>query len=486
VCRQLLVESLLLSCSAAIAGVGLAVIGVRVVRSLENTRIPHPEEIAVDWRVLLFAIGTGVVTGLIFGVVPALWFSMTHVNEILKQSGGRATESRGQHRLRHLFVALETAVAALLLIESGLLVKSFIKASDINPGFQTDHLITVQISLPESRYGRPRTVGPFVYNAVERIRSIPGLRAAAIATNLPILGSGLASILIQGRPVPRNLDSPFVQFNGVSPGYFHTLEIPLLRGRDFNFRDTADSVPVVIVNEALVNCFFAGQNPVGQHLAYFSDHPHWKQIIGVVADVRQHGVENGPVPEVFTPLGQDEFKWLAIAARTNGDPLSFTKAIETRVHQVDPELAVFLPQTMEQIISRELGWRAFHTSLLIIFASIAITLACIGIYAVVAYSVTQRMHEIAVRVAVGAERSDILRMIVWQGVMPALCGAMTGVICSLGVSRLVSELLYGVQPTDPLTYLSVIVLLVAVASAAAYIPARRAASVDPSEALRYQ
>jgi predicted permease len=312
------------------------------------------------------------------------------------------------------------------------------------------------------------------------------VRAAAIGTNLPLLGSGLSSILIQGRPVPKDLDSPFVQFNGISPGYFHTLEIPMLSGRDFNFRDTAHSVPVVIVNEALVHRFFAGQNPMNQHLAYFSDHPHWKQIIGVVADARQHGVESGPVPEVFTPLAQDEFKWLAIAARTNGDPDSFSKAIEARVHQVDPDLAVFLPETMEQIITRELGWRMFHTSLLIIFACIAITLACIGIYAVVAYSVTQRVNEIGVRVAVGAGRSDILRMIVWQGVMPASVGAITGVICSLAISRLLSQLLYGVQPTDPLTYLSVIALLLAVALAAAYFPARRAASMDPSEALRYQ
>jgi putative ABC transport system permease protein len=486
VCRQLLTESVLLSSSAALAGIGLAYMGVRVIRNLENTRIPHPSDIAVDWRVLLFAIGTGVATGLVFGVAPAVGLSMTQVNNTLKQSGGRVTESRTQRRLRQLFVGIETAIAALLLIESGLLIKSFVKASSINPGFQTDHLLTMQISLPESRYGRPGTVGPFVHDAVERIRSIPRLRAAAIATNLPFLGSGLCSILIQGRPIPKDVDSPFVQFNGISPGYFQTLEIPMLRGRDFNFRDTARSVPVVIVNEALVHDFFGARNPLGQHLAYLSDHPHWKDIVGVIEDVRQHGLEIGAVPEVFTPLAQDEFKWLAIVARTNGNPLSFTKAIEARVHQVDPGLAVFLPETMEQIITRELGWRAFDTSLLFIFACIAITLACIGIYAVVAYSVTQRVNEIGLRVAIGAGNSDILRMIVWQGAMPALFGAIAGVICSLGTSRLLSELLYGVQPTDPLTYASVIALLVAMAIVAAYFPARRAASIDPSQALRYQ
>ncbi|MGI8960258.1 MAG: ABC transporter permease [Bryobacteraceae bacterium] len=486
VCRQLLTESVLLSSWAALAGVGLAAVAVRIVRSLENTGIPHPETITVDWRVLLFAVGTGVVTGIAFGVAPAVGLSMTRVNDALKQSGGRVNRSRGQHRLCYLFVGLETAVSALLLIESGLLIKSFAKASSVNPGFKTDHLITLQISLPESRYGKPGTVGPFVYHAVERIRSIPGLRAAAIGTNLPFLGSGLCSILIEGRPPAKNPDSQFVQFNPVSPGYFHTLQIPMLGGRDFGTRDTVNSIPVVIVNEAFAHRFFAGQDPMGHHLAYFSNHPHWKEIIGVVANVRQHGIESGTVPEVFTPLAQDEFKWLAIVARAHGDPLSFTQAIEAHVHAVDSKLAVFLPRTMEQIESRELGWRAFHTSLLIVFACIAITLACIGIYAVVAYSVTQRVNEIGVRIAVGAERSAILRMIVRQGVMPALFGAMVGVLCSLGISHLLSQLLYGVQPSDPLTYLSVIVLLVVVALAAAYFPARRAASIDPSQALRYQ
>jgi putative ABC transport system permease protein len=486
VCRQLLTESILLSCSAALAGIGVAVVAVRVVRSLGNTRIPHPGEIVVDWRVLLFAIATGLVTGIAFGVAPAFGVSMTQVNDALKQSGGRVTESRGQHRLRRVFVALETAVAALLLIASGLLIRSLLKASSINPGFQTDHLLTLQLCLPESRYSSPGTVGAFVQDAIERIRSIAGVRAAAIGTNLPVLGSGLCSILIQGTQLPRDLDSPFVQFNGISPGYFETLQIPLLRGRDLNFRDTARSSPVVVVNEALVHHFFHGQDPIGQRLAYLSDHPHWKQIVGVVADVRQHGIESGPVPEVFTPLAQDEFKWLAIAARTNGDPLSFTKTIEAKVHQVDPELALFLPSTMEQIMARELGWRVFHTSLLVIFACIAIILACIGIYAVVAYSVTQRVNEIGVRIAVGAGRSDILRMVVWQGAMPALFGTITGVICSLGISRLLSQLLYGVEPVDLLTYVSVIALLLGVAIAAAYIPAVRAASLDPSQALRYQ
>jgi putative ABC transport system permease protein len=483
--RQLLTESILLSCSAALAGIGLAAIGIRFVGTLQDTGIRDAESIAMDWRVLLFATVIGVFTGVAFGLAPALSLSTTPVNQTLQQSSARVTESRAQQRLRQLLIGLETAVAALLLVASGLLIKSFVKASGTSPGFQSAHLITMQIALPDSRYGRPGTVGPFIRRAIEQIRSIPGLRAAAIATNLPLLGSGVCSILIQGRPAPKN-DSTSVQFNGVSPGYFQTMQIPMLSGRDFNDGDTVNSPAVVIVNETLVHRFFAGQNPIGQRLAYFADHPHWKEIVGVVADVRQHGIEAGAVPELFTPLAQDEFKWLAIAARTTGDPLTFSKAIEAKVHEIDPALAVFLPRTMEQIMRRELGWRAFHVSLLIVFASIAITLACIGIYAVVAYSVTQRINEIGVRIALGAEKSDVLRMILWQGAMPALFGAVTGVICSAGMSRVISGLLYAVQPTDPPTYLLVSTVLLVISLTAAYFPARRAASVDPSQALKYQ
>ncbi len=236
--RQVLTESILLSCSAAIAGVGLAFLAVRIVRGLKNTRIPDPASIAIDWRVLAFAIGTGVLTGILFGLAPALGFSSDHVNDVLKQSSGRVTESKGQHRLRQLFVALETAVAALLLIESGLLLKSFVKVTSVNPGFSTDHVLTVQISLPKSRYGGPGTVGPFVRDVVDRIRSIPGLHSVAVTSNLPLLGSGLCSILIEGMPPAKTADNRFVQFNGVSPGYFRTLGIPMLSGRDFTDRDT--------------------------------------------------------------------------------------------------------------------------------------------------------------------------------------------------------------------------------------------------------
>lgn len=484
--RQVLTESVLLSFSAALAGTAVAVAVVRVVRSLKNTGIPDPAAITVDWHVMAFALATGIVTGILFGVAPTLGFSNMPLGDALKQSTGRLTASRRQHRLSQLFAALETAIATLLLIESGLLLKSFLKASAINPGFSTAHLLTLQVSLPESRYGRAGSVGPFVQKALEQIRSVPGIQNSAIGTNLPLLGSGLCSILVRGRPVFRNTDRPFVQFNGVSPGYFQTMGIRMLTGRDFNYRDTAASPAVVIVNEALARRFFTGQNPIGQRLAYFSDQPHWKEIIGEVANVRQHGIETGPVPEVFTPLAQDEFKWLAIAARTNADPLSFTKPIEQAVHYVDPELAVFLPRTMDQIITLELGWRAFHTSLLIVFGCIAITLASIGIYAVIAYSVTQRMGEMAVRMALGAASSDVLRMILWQGVSPAFFGSITGAVCALGFTSLISQLLYGIQPMDLQTYCLAVLLLLVVALAAAYFPARRAASVHPSEALRYQ
>jgi len=484
--RQLLTESIFVSLSAALTGLGFAYLGARIVAAAKNTGIPNPERIALDWHVLLFALATGLLTGIFFGLAPAVSVSTTRISDSLKQSAGRVTDSRVQERLRQLFVAFETGLAALLLIESGLLIKSFVKASTTQPGFSTDHLLTAQISLPKSRYGLPGRVGPFISNTVQGIESIPGVESSAVALNLPLVGSGMCSILTDSRSSYEKQDKASVQFNGISPDYFQTLEIPVLRGRNFTYTDTFDSQPVAIVNQTLARRFFGRENPIGRRIAYFSDHPQWKEIVGVVADIRQHGVENSPIPEIFTPLAQDEFLWLAIVARVTGDPLRFVPAIQKKVHQVDPDLAVFLPRTMDQMINRELGGRAFQGWLLSAFASFAIFLACIGIYAVIAYSVTQRISEIAVRMAVGASTADIMRMIVREGVVPALLGTIAGVICSFGVSRLLSGLLYGVQPMDPTTYLLVIGLLLAVSIAAAYVPARRAASLDPSQALRHQ
>ena len=488
--RQLLVENILLSVLAALAGIALALAAIRFLRNLPAGRIPNPQDITLDWRVLLFAIGSGVLTGAVFGLAPALRASMTRVHDAIKQSGARATDSRGQRRLRSVFVFLEAALATLLLIQCGLLIESYSKASHIHPGFDSRNLLTLNVSLPPTRYGpaHPGSVTSFARKLLPRIRSIPGVESAALTSALPLTATGGGSgILIEHQPRPKSIkDSPFVQSTRVSPDYFRTMKIPLVRGRYFDERDNATSPDVTIVNETFARQFFHGQDPIGKRLSPALDSPEWTEIVGIVPDVPQLGIEKPALPEIFYPLEQAELPWLSIVARTNGDPLSYTNAIRAEAEQVDPQVAIFLPRTMDQIVGRQLGWRAVQTWIVGFFATIAIILASIGIYAVVAYSAARRVNEIGIRIALGAEKSDILRMVVREGALPVLAGSVVGALCSVAVSAALAQLFYGIEATDPSTYVLVIVLFLAIAMLASYLPARRAAALDPSRALRYE
>lgn len=488
--RQLFTENFLLSLSAAAAGLGVAAAAIRVLRSLPGTRIPNPEEIRLDWRVLLFTMALGVLTGVAFGFAPAIRASMTRVAETIKQSTGRLTDSKAQQRLRSLFICIETAVAAVLLIQCALFVESYAKASQVDPGFNRDHLLAAHVSLPPLRYGyeHPGSITSFARNILPRVRAIPGVESAALTSDLPLSGTGGgAGILVQGRPRPKTVqDSPFVQWTRVSPDYFHTMKISLRGGRDFDERDNATSPDVAIINEMCARRFFSGHNPIHKRISPPLDKPEWTEIVGIVADVPQLGIEKPVLPEIFYPLPQAEVPWLTVVVRTKGDPLSYTNALQAEIQKVDPEVAVFLPKTMDQVMRAQLGWRVFQTSLVGVFATLAMLLASIGIYAVVAYSVTQRVNEIGIRMALGAGKKDILRVVVRQGATPALSGAVIGALCSLTISKVLSQLLYGVKSTDMPTYLLVIAVFVAVASVASYLPARRAAGLDPSRALRYE
>ncbi len=490
VLRQLFTEDILLSLFAASAGVGLAAGAIRVLRSLPSTRIPHPQEIALDWRVLLFAITMGVFTAVVFGLAPAIRVTITRVQETMKQSNGRITESRGQQRVRRLFIFIETAIAALLVIQSGLLIKSYAKASQINPGFDADHLLTLHVSLPPLRYSyeHPGSVASFARHVLPKLRSIPGVESAALTSDLPLGGTGGGSgVLIEGQARPKNMESsPFVQWTRVTPGYFRTMKILLLRGRDLTERDNANAPDVAVVNQTFARRFFPGRKVIGRRFSPPLPRPEWTEIVGVVADVPQLGMEKPVLPEIFYPLPQAEVPWLAISLRTAGDPLSYSSAVRRAVQEVDPAIAVFLPQAMDQVIRAQLGWRVFQTSLVGVFGAIAIILASIGIYAVVAYSVTQRVREIGIRMALGAQKTDIFRIVLREGAIPAFMGALAGALCSLALSNLLSQLLYGIESTDLPTYLVVITLFLAIATVASYLPSRRAAGLDPARALRYE
>jgi predicted permease len=320
------------------------------------------------------------------------------------------------------------------------------------------------------------------------VRSIPGIRSAAFAGDLPFasrLGGG--PIVIQGKAAPKNIwDAPFVLRTAITSGYRRTLSIPLIQGRDLDRHDDAPGAKAVLVNEAFARQFFPGENPVGRFLSYVPGPPDWHQIVGVLNDARQQGAEAAILPQLYVPLYRYVELWPALVVRTEGDPLAYAKPLSDAIKSVDAEVPVFLPRSMRQIMAEQLGWRTVHTSLISLFAAVALTLSAIGIYAVIAYSVTQRTSEIGVRMACGAGRPQILRMIVKQGMAPALIGTLAGAAAALATARLFSRLLYGVRFTDYSAYLSAVAFLIFVAAAASYFPARRAAGINPWQALRHE
>jgi putative ABC transport system permease protein len=487
--RQLMTESFLLAFGAAVAGLGIASGAISVVRHLQHIRIPRPEDITLDWRVLAFAVLIAAFTAVLFGLLPALRAAGFDVTQALKQSGGRMTESKRQQWLSRFLVVSQTAVATLLLIESVLLIKSFEKVSGVDPGFEPDHVMTMYASLPAARYGQDSEFGArFADRVLERLRAIAGVRNAAFAGDLPFASTlGGGPIVIKGKPSPKNIwDAPFVERTAVTSGFCRALKIPILKGRDLNERDDAPSAKAVLINQAFARQFFRGENPVGQLLSYTTDRTDWHEIVGVIGNTRQQSVEKEVMPQIYVPLYRYVDLWPAVVVRTAGNPLGYAKAIQAQLQQVDPEVPVFLPRSMQQIIAEQLGWRAFDTGLLTVFAIVALILSSLGIYAVIAYSVTQRTPEIGLRMACGAAQEDIMHMIVKQGMLPAVIGTLAGALGALGVAKLFSQLLYGVRFTDYTAYLSAVAFLVSVAAAASYFPARRAAAIDPWRALRYE
>ncbi len=488
--RQMLTESILLSCAATALGVALAFALVRILTKLPVLNIPLSQNVYVDWRVLLFSILTALLTGIAFGLAPALKASFISPADALKQSTGRSTESRSQRNLNRSFVFLQSALAALLLVVCGLLFRSFVKALYIDPGFNAHQVLTLNVSLPPSRidFEHPGKVGLFVRNVLARIRNIPGVESAAVATDLPLtVTGGAAGVLVEGKSHPISpFSAPYAQWTLVSPGYFRTLEVPLLRGRDFDQRDRQDTPGVAIVNQAFVRHFLGGRDAITRRIALASDPSHYLQIVGVVGDIHQLGLEKEAIPQVFFSLNQLEDSWLSIIVRTQGEPIHYVKPVQSAVQKVDPEIAVFLPRTMEQIISRQRGWRVFETSLVGAFAAFAILLAALGTYAVISYSIARRVAEIGIRVALGATNRNIVGNFTSQGAMPAILGAGFGIFLGFCVASISAKLLYGVGPNDLMTYAAVLLILVLVAIAASYFPARRAALLDPSRALRYE
>jgi putative ABC transport system permease protein len=485
VARQQLTESVLLALAGGALGLLLAWWGVDVLAALGAGDIPRTRDIGVDGRVLAFTAALSVLTGLAFGLLPALRASRPDLNEVLKDAG-RGTSGPGRGRVRAALVVSEIALALTLLAGAGLLVKSFVGLRRVNPGFDPANVLTLRIDLARARYAKPEQAAAFFGELQRRVAALPGVEAAGMVTELPLSGQpNDMYFYVAGRP-PQTADQKVTaDFRRVNQDYFRAMRIPLLRGRGFTEQEVAGAAGVVVVNETLARNFFPDEDPLGKHLVIDFGKAEEFEIVGVAGDVRHRSLEGEVYQMMYLPtlrVGRTNL----VVRTTSPDPLALASAVRGEVAAVDRDQPVSAVRTMEEVVSGSVAQQRFRTLLLAAFAGVALLLAGVGIYGVIAYSVTHRTHEIGIRMALGAGAADILKMVVGQGMALALAGVAVGLLAALALTRVLSSLLFGVTATDAATFAAVSLLIAAVALLACLVPARRATKVDPMVALRYE
>jgi predicted permease len=490
VMKQLLVESVLLSLMGGAAGLGLAYFGLKAITRFIPAQVAHTDTIAIDGRVLLFTVLVAVVTGIIFGLAPATQASHFNLNETLKEGGRDSGVGERGRRLRNSLVVAEVAISFILLIGAGLLINSFVHLRNLNPGFRTDHLLTLKVDLSDVKYPDTQHRTAFFDEVRRRISTMPGVVSAAIAANLPFTYDGdSTNIAVKGIPDPPIDQWPDVVFRTMGPGYFTTMGIPLVRGRDFTDQDTLDTMPAVIISEKTAAHYWPNEDPIGKQLKpgdTKSDTP-WRTVIGVVKDVRQNDFIADPKMQMYFSYRQmKNLAANALVVRTSVDPLSLATSVRNTIWAVDKDQPVADIDSMEHVVAGAVARQRFSMLLLGIFATLALVLAAVGIYGVMSYAVTQQTHDIGIRMALGAQRRDMLKMAVWQGLRLVLIGLALGLVAAFALTRVMATLLFGVSATDPATFIVISLALPAVALVASYIPALRATRIDPMVALRYQ
>jgi predicted permease len=482
--RQLITESLLLSLVGAVLGVLLAVWGLNSMVALGGAAIPRSDQVHVDGWVLAFTLAVSVLTGVLFGVFPAVQACRSDLGEALKAGGRSAASGFRQNRLRALLVASEMALTLLLLVGAGLLLRSFWRIQSVQLGFQPARVLTAELKLPAFQKPDPVRNSSFLAGLLDRLQYLPGAEAVGGINSVPLSGRGAElDFRIQGRPEPPPNVVQDAIVSVATPGYFRAMGIALRRGRLFTFQDAREAPPVALISEAMARRYFSAEDPLGKRIDVGEG---WMQIAGVVADVRHQGVLTEPKAQIYMPHAQKGWPLMTLVVRARKDPNSLIAALRHELRLMDKNLALANIKTAEQLVSDAVGERRFAMLLLVLFAALALALAAIGIYGVIAYSVAQRTQEIGVRMALGAQRSDVLRLVLRQGLGMAWVGLGAGIPAALVLTRLLSSMLYGVTPSDPLTFASVIVFFTAVAALASYLPARRATRIDPMVALRYE
>ena len=491
VVRQLLTESVLLSLAGGAAGLIFAYWGVGALVAVlpdgQLNALPFLKTLRIDATILAFSFGLSLLTGMIFGLAPALQSSRLDLNEVLKE-GGRHTSGGGRHRLRSAFVMTEIALAVVLLVGAGLMMKSLLRLLQVNLGFNPQNVLTMTVVLPAGKYSEDQRQVDFFDQLNERVRSLPGVNGVGTVNILPLQGGNTIRVNVEGDPVPPPGQETECNIRTVNESYFQTLGVPIIAGRMFDERDKADTTPVVIIGMSLADRVFAGRNPIGRQLVYAGVKAPPLQIVGVVGDVKITGLDEAIRPVLYYPHRQDAGLGTNVVVRTNSDPSPLAAAIRNEIRTLEPDVAIFNVNSMEALIrnSPAAFMRRFPALLISIFAGVALLLASIGIYGVVSYSVSQQTHYIGVRVALGAKASDILKMVLKQGLVLALAGMAVGVVAALALMRLLRSLLFEVQANDTATFVLVVGTLLVVALLACYFPARRATKVDPLVALRYE
>jgi putative ABC transport system permease protein len=487
VIRQLLTESVLLSLVGGTLGLLLALWGIDLLLTISPSNLPRVDTIGIDERVFAFTLAVSLLTGIGFGLVPAIQVSKPDLNDALKEGGRSSSVGFRHNRFRGLLVVSEVALSLVLLIGAGLMIRSFVTLLNVDTGLTVQNVLTLDIGLPRNKYTGPQQIA-FFQQVLSRMQSLPGVQAVGSVYPLPLSGAEEGrGFSIEGRASnPGQIFSAGPRcFNG---DYFKVMGIALLRGRELTERDNADSPRVLVINEAMAKAFWPDDDPIGKRLAFDRTNgtPNWREIVGIAKDVKHVSLDETARPEMYIPFDQFPMFFQTIVLRTTGDPLSLVAAARSEVLAVNKDQPISNVHTMEELVSNSIAERRFNMLLLSIFAIVALLLSAVGIYGVMSYSVAQRTHELGLRMALGAQSSHVVALVVRQGMTLALIGVGIGLVASFALTRIMSSLLYGVSATDTLTFSVIALLLASVALLACYLPARRATKVDPMVALRYE
>jgi putative ABC transport system permease protein len=485
---QLLTESTLLALGAGMLGTLLSGLGARALIALGQDNLPRAGEIRFDWRVLAFTAGLSLLTGVLFGLLPAVQLSRTDLNSVLRSEGRGSTGTRMRNLMRSALVMAQVALSMILLVGAGLLIRSFVQLRSVRPGFDPRNVLTMRIALPPARYPNGPRMSAFFDQVVQQVSAMPGVRSAAVASALPVNPTRFSPVLVEGQPEVPLGARPLLAIQMVSPRYFETLRIAFRQGRVFSASDNDGAPLVAVVNETMVRRFWPNGNPVGKHLLLgrMTKSTQVVTVVGVAADVNNLSLSAAPNAEVYLPFPQRPWASMNLLVRTAGDPRNWAGTARAAVAAVDRDQPVTDVNTMEDVLASSTAQQRFSVYLLGVFSMTALVLAAVGLYGTITYSVAERTQEMGIRIAMGAETGDILRMVVGQGLSIAVAGLAIGTVTALAATRLIAGLLFEVSSTDPFSFVASALLFIAIAALASYLPARRATRVAPTDALRHE